>query len=47
MEASEAQCVPTTQDTVETTTPRITKETMETQMRTDPSIREETHSTTP
>ena len=47
MEASEAQCVLTTQDTKETITPRTTKGTMETPMQTDLSIKEETYSTTP
>ena len=47
MEASVAQCAQITPDIVETTTPRTTRETMETLMRTDLSIRKETHSTIP
>ena len=47
MEASMAHRALTIQDIEETTTPRITKEIMETSMRTGPSIKEETCNTTP
>ena len=47
MEASAAHCAPIIQDIAETTTPQIIRGTTETPMQTDPSIKEETHSTTP